>query len=369
MVAKKENKKENLNVEERFELIRSVADGGELIGEEELKEMLKSGKDIIAYDGFEPSGLAHIPFGLLRAENIKFMLKAGVKFKLYLADYFAFINNKLGGDLKRIQRAGEYFIEMWKACGVDTSKVEIIWASDKMNNLKYWDRVLRVAKETTLNRSIRATTIMGRKEGELQSTAQLFYPSMQVSDIFELNVDICQLGLDQRRANVLAREIADKLNWKKPIVVSHHMILGLQGIQPGKDKDEILLASKMSKSKPETCIYMHDTKEDIERKINKAYCPEKIIEGNPLFDYLKYLIFKRYEKIDISRPEKFGGNLKLNYSEIEKVYIEGKLHPLDLKKTVSFYLNEMIQPIREYFEKNKKAKQLYEEVKKYSITR
>jgi tyrosyl-tRNA synthetase len=366
---KKETQEKKLNWEERLELIKSVADGGEIIGEEELKEMLKSGKQIIAYDGFEPSGLAHIPFGLLRAENIKLLLKAGVKFKLYLADYFAFINNKLGGDLKRIQRAGEYFIEMWKACGVDTSKVEIIWASGKMNNLNYWDRVLKVAKETTLNRSIRATTIMGRKEGELQSTAQLFYPSMQVSDIFELSVDICQLGLDQRRANVLGREIAEKLGWKKPVVISHHMILGLQGVQPGKDKDEILLASKMSKSKPETCIYMHDTKEDIERKINKAFCPEKIIEGNPLFDYLKYLVFKRYSKIKISRSEKFGGNLEINYSGLEKIYSEGKLHPLDLKKCVSFYLNEMIEPVREYFEKNKKAKELYEEVKRYVITR
>ena len=358
-----------MDASKKLELIKQVAEGGEIIGEDELKEMLASKKTIIAYDGFEPSGLAHIPFGLLRAENIKLMLKAGIKFKLYLADYFAFINNKLGGDLERIKRAGEYFIEVWKACGVDTSKVEIIWASEKMNNLKYWDRVLRVAKETTLNRSIRATTIMGRKEGELQSTAQLFYPSMQVSDIFELDVDICQLGLDQRRANVLGREIANKLKWKKPVIISHHMILGLQGVQPGKDREEILLSSKMSKSKPETCIYMHDTLKDIQRKINKAYCPEKIIEGNPLFDYLKYLIFKRYSKIKISRSEKFGGNLELNYKELEEIYKTGKLHPLDLKNAVSFYLNEMIEPVREYFEKNAHAKKLYEEVKKYSITR
>ena len=358
-----------LSDEERFGLIKQVGEGGEIIGEEELKAMIKSKKQIVAYDGFEPSGLAHIPFGLLRAENIKLMLKAGIKFKLYLGDYFAFINNKLGGDLKRIQRAGEYFIEVWKACGVDISKVEIIWASERMNSLNYWDRVLRVAKETTLNRSIRATTIMGRKEGELQSTAQLFYPSMQVSDIFELDVDVCQLGLDQRRANVLGREIAKKLKWKKPVVVSHHMILGLQGAQQGKNKDEILLASKMSKSKPETCIYMHDSQKDIERKINKAPCSEKIIEGNPLFDYLKYLVFKRYSKIKISRPKKFGGNLEVSYDELEKIYQKGELHPLDLKKTVSFYINEMIKPVREYFEKNKKAKKLYEEVKKYSITR
>src|SRR3989344_4227249 len=169
------------------------------------------------------------------------MLKAGVHFKLWLADYFAFINNKLGGDMGRIRRAGEYFIEVWKACGIDTDKVEVIWASERMDSIKYWDRVLKIAKETTINRSMRATTIMGRKESDLQSTAQLFYPSMQVSDIFELNVDICQLGYDQRRANILAREVAQKLDWKKPVVISHHMIMGLQGMQPGADREEIIM--------------------------------------------------------------------------------------------------------------------------------
>ena len=55
--------------------------------------------------------------------------------------------------------------------------------------------------------------------------------------------------------------------------------------------------------------------------------------------------------------------------DVEEIYKKGKLHPLDLKKAVSFYLNEMIKPVREYFEKNRKAKVLYEEVKKYSVTR
>ncbi|MBM3230578.1 tyrosine--tRNA ligase [Candidatus Pacearchaeota archaeon] len=362
-------KRTGLSVDERLALIKQVADGGELIGEEELRVMLASGKQLVAYDGFEPSGLAHIPFGLLRAENIKLLQQADVHVKLWLADYFAFINNKLGGDMHRIQRAGEYFVEVWKACGVDTTKVEIIWASKRMDGITYWDRVLKVAKETTLNRSMRATTIMGRKEGDLQTTAQLFYPAMQVSDVFELDVDICQLGLDQRRANILAREVADKLKWKKPVVVSHHMIMGLQGIQPGANKEEVIIASKMSKSKPESCIYMHDTLAEITTKINKAYCPEKIIEGNPLFDYLNYLIMKRYPVITITRPAKFGGNWKGNYDELVSAYQAGKVHPMDLKATVVRYMDEMIAPVREYFEKNKKAKALYEEVKQYSITR
>jgi len=358
-----------MDIEKRFELIKSVGIGGEIITEDELRKLLETNDHPIAYDGFEPSGIAHIPFGLLRAENLKSMLKAGVKFNLYLADYFAFINNKLGGDLNRIQRAGEYFIEVWKACGIDTKQVKIIWASELIDNLKYWDRVLKIAKETTLNRSLRATTIMGRKEGELQSTAQLFYPSMQVADIFEIGVDICQLGMDQRRANILGREIAERLKWKKPVAIHHHMIMGLQGLQKGATEDEALMASKMSKSKPETCIYMHDTEEDIKRKIFKAYCPEKIIDGNPIFDYLKFLVFKKYDSIKIERPSKFGGDIIVNYEELAKIYSGGKLHPMDLKNATAVYMNEMIKPVRVYFEKNKKAKELYEEVKSYSITR
>lgn len=358
-----------MDIEKRIELIKSVAEGGEIITEEELRKLLETNDKPVAYDGFEPSGIAHIPFGLLRAENLKSMLKAGVKFKLYLADYFAFINNKLGGDLERIQRAGKYFIEVWKACGIDIKKVEVIWASEIMDKLEYWDRVLKIAKETTINRSIRATTIMGRKEGELQTTAQLFYPSMQTADIFDLDVDICQLGLDQRRANILGREVAEKLKWKKPVAVHHHMIIGLQGAQKGATEDEALMASKMSKSKPETCIYMHDSEEDIKRKINKAFCPEKTIEGNPIFDYLKFLIFKRYNEIKIERDKKFGGDLNASYEELLKIYEQGKLHPMDLKNATAFYLNEMISPVRNHFETNKSAKALYEEIKGYAITR
>jgi len=125
----------------------------------------------------------------------------------------------------------------------------------------------------------------------------------------------------------------------------------------------------MSKSKPETCIYMHDTEEDIKRKLSKAYCPEKIIDGNPIFDYLKFLVFKKYDSIKIERPSKFGGDINVSYDELTKIYSNGSLHPTDLKNTAAVYLNEMIKPVREYFEKNKKAKELYEEVKSYSITR
>jgi tyrosyl-tRNA synthetase len=357
-----------MNVEKKVELIKDFAE--EIVTESELKKVFETNSRPIAYDGFEPSGVAPIHFGLLRATNLKNMLKAGIKFRLYLADYFGFINNKLGGDFDKIQTAGHYFIEVWKACGIDVKKVEIIWASELMDNIKYWDKVLRVARETSVNRTKKSLTIAGRHGGGSISTAQLFYPSMQVADIFHMDLDICQLGMDQRRANMLARDVAGKLKWKKPVAVHHHILLGLQGLQKRGTGDETLIASKMSKSNPKTCIYMHDSLDQLKEKIGKAYCPQAVVKGNPILEYFKYIIFKNAKKIKIVRARKFGGDIIFdNYEELEKAYEEKILHPLDLKGSCANELDKLIKPARRYFERNKKAKHLYSVVKNMKTTR
>ena len=357
-----------MDVDSKIELIKDFAE--EIVTEDELRNLFETKSHPVAYDGFEPSGIAPIHFGLLRAINLEKMLKAGIKFKLYLADYFAFLNNKLGGNLANIRTAGKYFIEVWKACGIDTKKVEIVWAKDIMDGLDYWDKTLRIAKHISLERDKRAITIMGRKQGEKLSVGQLFYPTMQVTDIFYLGVDICQLGMDQRRANMLARDVAEKLKWKKPVAVHHHILLGLQGLRKKSTQEETLIASKMSKSDPKSCIYMHDSYEELKKKINRAFCPEKQEEGNPLLEYCKYIIFKKVKSMKIERPLKFGGDVEYaSYNELRDDFVAGKLHPADLKIGVANELEKMIKPVREYFEKNKKAKELYDSVKRFVITR
>ncbi|MEM7826928.1 MAG: tyrosine--tRNA ligase [Candidatus Aenigmatarchaeota archaeon] len=360
-----------MDIEERLQLIKGV--GEEIITEQELKELLQTKEHPIAYDGFEPSGLAHLPFGVFRPLLLRDLLKAGIKFKLWLADSFAWINNKMAGDLNKIRRVGEYFIEVWKAAGIDG--VEFLWAMDAFSDREYWKRVILIAKNTTVTRATRALTIMGRKAGELKETAQYFYPMMQVADIFYLDVDICQLGLDQRRANMLAREIAEKLGWKKPVIVSHHMLMGLEGVkQPEGFEDnrnlDVQISSKMSKSKPKTCIFVHDSKEEIKKKISSAFCPAKVIDGNPILDYCKYLVFREFDSMKIERDKKFGGDIEFSsYIELENAFKKGELHPTDLKNSIVEYLDKMIKPIRDHFEKNKRARELYEFVKSQEITR
>ena len=362
-----------MDVETRFQLIKGV--GEEVITDEELMELLQTNDHPKAYDGFEPSGIAHLPFGVFRPLLLKDLIKAGVDFKLWLADWFAWINNKMGGDLEAIRKGGQYFIEVWKAAGVDPGKVEFIFASDRMDKKEYWKRVMLLAKKTSIARTTRALTIMGRKEGEMTETAQYFYPMMQVSDIFELDLDMCQMGVDQRRAIILAREIGPKLGWKKPVMVSHHMLMSLtgqkepEGFETTKARD-VEISSKMSKSKPETCIFVHDTLEDIKRKTNKAFCEPKNITNNPMLDYSRHIIFRAFKEMTVDRPAKFGGPLTFGgYQELESAFREGKLHPADLKNGVAENLDKLIKPVRDHFEKNKKAKDLYEFVRKQEITR
>lgn len=357
---------------EKIRIVKSV--GEEIITLPELEEIFDTNTHPIAYDGFEPSGLAHLPFGIYRPLLLKELLKTGIKFKMWLADWFGWINNKMGGDLNKIHKVGEYFIEVWKAAGIDTKNVQFIWASEKMDR-DYWKRVVLIAKNTSVKRATRALTIMGRKEGEMLETAQYFYPMMQTADIFQLDVDITQLGLDQRRANTLAREIAPKLGWKKPVVVSHHMLMGLQGIKEPEGyeterKRDIEISSKMSKSKPHTAIFVHDSREEIKKKINKAFCQPKNIENNPILDYTKEIVFRASRSLSIDRPRKFGGDVTYhNYADLESDFWKGKLHPQDLKAAVAEKLDKAINPVRTHFEKNKKAKGLYEFVKKQDVTR
>ncbi|MBI2143556.1 tyrosine--tRNA ligase [Candidatus Woesearchaeota archaeon] len=358
-----------MDIEERLSLIGEV--GEEIVTAEELRRLLETKEHPVAYDGFEPSGRAHIAQGIMRAINVNKMTRAGCRFKMYAADWHAWANNKLGGDLDRIQVCGDYLVEVWKAAGMDLSKVEFVRATDLVKSQDFWKKVLQISMNATIQRIIRTGEIMGRKESEMQQASMVVYSCMQAADIFQLEADICQLGMDQRKVNILAREIGPKLGFWKPVVVSHHMLMGLGEPRTDvKGVTERAIELKMSKSKPDTAVFMTDSEEDVMRKIGKAYCPLKQVNENPVLEYCKYIIFEKFKELEIKRPEKFGGDLSVgSCSELEALYSEGKVHPADLKIAVAGKLNELLAPVRQHFSTNAKAKKLMEQVRSFDVTR
>jgi tyrosyl-tRNA synthetase len=271
----------------------------------------------------------------------------------------------------------KYFIEVWKASGMDLKHVEFLWASDIVKDSDYWQLVIRVGMTNKLARFIRTAEFMGREEStEKLTAAQIMYPCMQIADIFKLGAKITQLGMDQRKVNMLAREIGPQLGYWKPIVVSHHMLMGL-GKPPSMNADKATrtVENKMSKSNPDNAILMTDTTEDIIRKIKKAYCLEGDIKENPILEYCKYIIFESLDRLGINhfvveRPEKWGGDVILNsFQDLETKFANKEIHPQDLKIAVVKYLDQLLQPVRKHFEENAEAKKLLETVKSYQVTR
>ena len=334
-----------MNVEERFSLLARNTE--EIVTEEELRKLLAEKPSPRSYIGFEPSGLVHLGW-VICANKIKDLVDAGFEMTIFFADWHAYINDKLGGDIEKIRTCARYMEDCFEALGVPRDKVRFVLASEIMNGIDYWEKVMKVGKVTSLSRIKRAMTIMGRKEDDAElDSSKFLYPLMQATDIFMMDIDVAYSGIDQRRAHMLAREAGEKLKWKVPVALHTPLLPGLKGVNR---MDPV--ANKMSKSDPDSGILIHDSPADIDRKIKKAFCPPEV-EGNPLLAICKMVLFQRSPVFIIDRPEKFGGRLEFNsYEELEATYLAQKLHPMDLKNGVAKALSDQLAPVREYFEKN-----------------
>ncbi len=208
------------------------------------------------------------------------MTAAGFTYIFWVADWFAFLNLKQGGDLNKIQLLGHYFIDIWRAAGMDMSRVKFLWASKEIlaRPEEYMGLMLKISTKFNLARLRKCGQALGRgEEEEKLQASQILYSVMQCADIFFLDVGVCQLGMDQRKINVLARDFVDDSNssqFTKPIILSHTM---LPGLKQGQEK--------MSKSVESSSIYMDDSEEEVVAKLKKAFC-----EG-PLFSVSLFLSF------------------------------------------------------------------------------
>jgi len=363
----------------------------EILTEEQLREIVESGEKLKHYIGFEISGYVHLGTGLVCMQKVADFQEAGIETTIFLADYHSWINKKLGGDLETIRKvAGGYFKEALKqslkAVGGDPDKVKFVLGSElyEKKGIEYLEAVIRVSMGMTLARARRSITIMGRKQEESANFAQLLYVPMQVADIFALGVNLAHGGMDQRKAHVIALEVWKEFGYK-PVAIHHHLGMGLHITEEQRNKllearksgnrelfEEGIIEIKMSKSKPESAIFIHDTEEDIRKKIRKAYCPIREVELNPIIDLLEYVVYpslvRKGENIEIINEKTGERKVYENIEQLKKDYIEGKIHPLDLKNAVASYLAEMLEPARKYFLEGSGRKYL-EEMREIKITR
>jgi len=333
----------DLDITEKVDLIERPPTE-EVVTHDELIELFKSNSSPKHYIGLEISGFLHLGSLISTGFKINDFVKTGVKCTIFLADWHTLINDKLGGDWETISKVSKYYQDAFKLV---CPEAEIILGSKLYEEkAEYWSELVKFAKHMSIARTMRTLTIMGRSEDDKKiDLAKLLYPAMQAVDIHSLDVDIAHAGMDQRKIHMLVREIFPKMKWKVPVAVHHKL---LPGLSKPVDTNDSQMLGKMSKSDPNSGIFIHNTDEEIKKKISKAWCEEANIQNNPLLEIARTVIFHDFDEMRVERPEKFGGNVSYSdYNQLETDFEEKKLHPGDLKQTVGNYLVKVISPIRE----------------------
>jgi tyrosyl-tRNA synthetase len=238
-----------------------------------------------------------------------------------------------------------------------------LYASDH----DYWATVIEVSKNTTLARMQRSISILGRQERESIDFAKLIYPAMQAADIFTLGVHIAHAGMDQRKAHVIARDVATQMHIHairgvngapmKPVALHHPLLLGLRRPPvwpvPPESARDVFSEMKMSKSDPGSAVFVHDSPDEIMGKVRKAFCPPGEVAFNPILDWIEKLVFDiAGGPFVVERSEANGGRVTFDTKgEVIAAYLAGSLHPMDAKAGLAARLIDLLEPARIHFAK------------------
>ena len=305
----------------------------EVVTEEELIDKIKKDKPI-AYIGYEPSGSVHLGHAITVKKMID-LQNAGFKVKILLADFHAYLNGK--GSLEEIEKISNYNKKCFRALGL-SEDTEFILGSSYQTLEDYTYKIYELALSTTLTRAKRSMAQITRDSKD-HKVAEVIYPLMQVLDMIFLDVDVALGGMEQRKIHMLARESLPGMGYEAPVCLHTPLLHGTDG------------SDKMSSSKA-NYIAIDDEPDVIKKKLQKSFCPQGLVEGNPVIEIAEHFIFTEDKTLLIERPEKFGGNLELSYKDLLEIYAKNELHPLDLKNSVIKRLTEILEPVREYLKSN-----------------
>ena len=347
----------SLDEEGRASIARMFSGCAEVVGVDHVASVIAGGpthsgdSQLVAYIGLEPSGKAHLAYILL-ADTIRNMLDEGVNVIILLADWHAWVNDKFDRDMDKITLAGEYMTEVFRALlgnpeeGEGSGQLRFLSASELMDSGKYWERVLHCSKNMSLSRVRRTFSIMGRDEDSSDhDLAAFYYPAMQAADIFELEVDIAFGGMDQRKAHMYMRDVADRYGWTKATCVHTPIISSLRASGARMESFD----HKMSKSDPEGAVLLHDGPDELRGKLRKAFLdPDD--SDSPVHELVEQIILPELSSLTITPDPKYGEPSTWDDpAALRKALAAGDVHPLDYKLAVADALAGLLAPLAEHF--------------------
>ena len=319
---------------------RITRNAAEVVTEAEGRELAEEPEGKRVYVGYEPSGVLHIGH-MLTATKLIDLQEVGFEVTVLLADVHAYLNGK--GSFEEIREIADRMKAQLLAYGLDEERTEFVLGSEFQFDREYVLDLHALELETTLSRAERSMAEI--KSGDSVTVSQAVYPLMQALDIVYLDVDLAVGGMEQRKVHMLARDTLPKIGEDAPTCLHTPLIADLDtGV------------GKMSASEG-VSISMEDSPDDIDRKVNGAFCPptwdpDPNDQGhereNPVLQIFEYHVFPRFEAVVVERPDEYGGDLEYDdYESLAADLESGELHPADAKGALATYLDDLIAPGRE----------------------
>ncbi|KAF3140413.1 Tyrosine--tRNA ligase cytoplasmic [Orbilia oligospora] len=325
----------------------------EVLGEEILIDVIeKQNRPLKIYWGTATTGRPHCGY-FVPMTKLAHFLRAGCEVTILLADLHAFLDN-MKAPIELVQHRARYYEflvkSVLKSIGVSIDKLRFVFGSSYQKTEAYIMDIFRLSSIVTEHDAKKAgAEVVKQVTSPLLSG--LIYPLMQALDEEHLGVDAQFGGVDQRKIFTLAVENLPSLGYKTRAHLMNPMVPGLAG-------------GKMSASDPNSKIDLLDSAADVEKKLKKAVCAPKEVEGNGVIAFVEYVLLPISELGAEDGKARFvieKDGQEIVYETIEKLkedYTADIIGPKELKVATTLALNKLLNPIRAEYASSEEFKEI-----------
>ncbi len=322
-------------------LKRGVA---EIISEEEMVGLLRSGKKLRLKEGFDPS-FPDIHLGhMVALRKLRQFQKMGHQVVLIVGDWTAQIGDPSGVSLTRPMLSAEqvkanadtYMKQFFKV--VDREKTEVRWQSEWFGKFTLADVIQLTRKFTVAQLLARDDFSKRYSEGRPIAITELLYPLLQGYDSVMVEADVEFGGTDQKFNFLVGRELQSMVGQRPQQCFMTPLLVGTDGSQ------------KMSKS--------------LGNYIGVAEPPEEIF-GKAMS--IRDDLIGHYFELVTDVPDE---ELKI----FEQGLADGTIHPMELKKRLArelvtqLYDRKAANEAAAHFARVVQNKEVPEEIKEFHIS-
>jgi tyrosyl-tRNA synthetase len=330
---------QNGKINTDYLLKRAVA---EVISEEELKKLLKSGKTLRIKEGLDPSApdihLGHM-VGLRKMRQFQ---ELGHQIVIIVGDWTAQIGDPSGRSATRKMLSAEqvkenadtYLKQFFKI--VDKQKTEVRFQSEWFGKFSLVD-VVKLTSKFTVAQFLQREDFAKRFAAQQPiAITELLYPLLQAYDSVAIKADIEMGGTDQKFNFLVGRELQAMMGQPSQQIFMTPLLVGLDGV------------AKMSKS--------------LGNYIGVAEAPE-VVYGKTMS--IKDDFIMPYFELLTDIPDE-------ELAEIKK-QLDGGINPMALKKrlareiVIQLFNEEETKTAESHFERTVQNKELPDEIEEYAL--